>query len=780
MRILSAPEDAATLASSLAKLRAVLFDGSTTTVTNSNGNGNNNGPTTVTLPSVQQQMRQCSAGRVNFVPAATSSDATSNNNNGDTGILTLLVPSVSDSGDRGAWVEAAAQLVVQQHFGGTVTALHSGQRYTGQLRQVANHVVVVLPADFVSSIAGEQPFLAKGEIDNVLSVYAVTYATSLSAYLHELGHNLGLRHAGGRAGHADEYGDSSGYMGHSVSTAWTPRKCYNAAQHWQLGWYGDTAQRLSLSDGTATTATAFPLKVTVVAFVDHDKISGGGGGTVTAVLVQLDADTYLQFNRAKDYNAGTELARDQIAIVRDLGDITAFQGGYAAGGVYTTASGSGVVVRVCAIHIDSDESRIDTAVIVVDRAGGSGGGAALCGGDASAPLAPPDGNSSGGSSSSSVNTNTTETVGVATPYKNKPSALPTTAPPPPTAAPELVPTTTITSIPTAATPPPLPTAVPQSAPIDTAIATPPTAAPTDAVLDTPPPAALPAPATTNTTASPSAVPSPRTRAPRSPGVPVTTTPAPVGAGTNGARGKKSFTPTLTPTRTAATASSSRNPPVAPFASTPAPSISKPTAMALPTNVVVTTAGNKKGPGPVISSGSAVGGVVAGCAIFLLLLLLVVRRRRNGSRSSDKFWRRLHNNNLNYNNNNTAGRDGEGHDDVTEMSPSVAGLRSSTTRTDREISSNGPAASCGGASCLHLRPTKATTNVAPVAATSPWTAYLADDIDDDASDNSDLSAVLEREIQKERVREILRRCSIGDEDFARHLPLDETDEQFQSV
>jgi hypothetical protein len=313
---------------------------------------------------------------------------------------------------------------------------------------LADHIVVILPA-----LYPDASFLATAEVGSGISIYSVEWATSLSAFMHELAHNIGVRHSKAAFSFAplsyassssnpeddddddDEYGDSTGYMGRSEPVAWVPRKCYNAAQHWALGWY-EPHLRLSLAEPTATTTTSdapvLPIRITVAAFVDYAKISVDDD-TSMVVLVQLnDSSVYLQFNRAKDYNIGTDMLQDQVVIVQDEEENTLLLAGLDMDNdVYTVQTDNvSVQVRVCEIVIAADDpSAIDYAVIVV-------GNGALC--DDSSPeyesLAPPpplDDDQAAGVDES-----------VASPYEVAPTGVPTVAP---TGVPTLVPTTVITT-----------------------------------------------------------------------------------------------------------------------------------------------------------------------------------------------------------------------------------------------------------------------------------------------------------------------------------------------
>merc|ERR1719183_1162491 len=77
--------------------------------------------------------------------------------------------------------------------------------------------------------------LAYAWVNFYLSVYNDSWCSSLSAGMHELGHNMGLGHAG----ETDEYDDQVGFMGYSYSAFNTPIMCFNGAKSWQTGWYSD-------------------------------------------------------------------------------------------------------------------------------------------------------------------------------------------------------------------------------------------------------------------------------------------------------------------------------------------------------------------------------------------------------------------------------------------------------------------------------------------------------------------------------------------------------------
>ena len=375
IRILDTPEDSNTTLDRHATLRAVLFDG---------------GDDAATMPSVQKQMNLCSGNAILLVPQFIPD--TTDNNSEETFIVDILVSPnlISDQANRNEWVEVMASIACDPDTGplrnligsssssnGNVFILEPDDDYyfTSVLRQVADHVVVVLP-----SIYPDTDFLATAEINNRISMYSVPWATSLSTYMHELAHNLGLRHSGDTI-NSDidfdtEYGDSSGYMGESMITPWTPQKCYNAAQHWQLGWFGsndngqDASFRLSLSDD-ATEAPSLPLRINVAAFVDYmtlvSSINTGTYDESFVVLVQVTSNIYLQYNGAKAYNVGTDsvYANEIVVIEQDSDDqSTRVLASLLSGESYVTLD-TNRVIHVCDIIANSD---VDTSSDVIDYA----------------------------------------------------------------------------------------------------------------------------------------------------------------------------------------------------------------------------------------------------------------------------------------------------------------------------------------------------------------------------------------------------------------------------
>jgi hypothetical protein len=89
-------------------------------------------------------------------------------------------------------------------------------------------------------------------------------------------------------------------MGQSTAEVGGPLSCYNANNHWTLQWYG--TERIDVNPGSGAQT------VQVAAFVDATRSNGA------TVLVKVN-NYFLQYNRAKDFNAGTRAMANQLVIV---------------------------------------------------------------------------------------------------------------------------------------------------------------------------------------------------------------------------------------------------------------------------------------------------------------------------------------------------------------------------------------------------------------------------------------------------------------------------------
>ena len=111
-----------------------------------------------------------------------------------------------------------------------------------------------------------------------------------------------------------------------------PANCFNAANHWLLGWF---PQRRHI----ITNPSASAQLVKLAPFVDYSALPYG---TDFKILLSIPSQRlFAQFNRAKLYNVDSLDHKDKFVIVRDHGDGTQVQAALGPGEQY------GNLVEVC-------------------------------------------------------------------------------------------------------------------------------------------------------------------------------------------------------------------------------------------------------------------------------------------------------------------------------------------------------------------------------------------------------------------------------------------------
>ena len=104
--------------------------------------------------------------------------------------------------------------------------------------------------------------------------------------MHEIGHNLGLRHSN-EAG--STYEDKSGMMGHSFLSYESPYMCFNTAKNWQLGWYEDKHTTINpVNDGF--------WQGQLIGYVDYMNSSVPSSAAVVVKVEGHNFDYFIGFN----------------------------------------------------------------------------------------------------------------------------------------------------------------------------------------------------------------------------------------------------------------------------------------------------------------------------------------------------------------------------------------------------------------------------------------------------------------------------------------------------
>lgn len=141
--------------------------------------------------SMSSQFAKCSHDQVSFIPT-TNRNGTGGVNIVD-GIVTVTIDANVEDGD--VFVKQKIDDKIFDHF-------------KTNRNNLADHVMYIYPDGVMAGIA-------YANVNGVLSVYSGDWGSSLTATLHEIGHNLNLHHSG-KAGnqYADESGAVSKFLVH--------------------------------------------------------------------------------------------------------------------------------------------------------------------------------------------------------------------------------------------------------------------------------------------------------------------------------------------------------------------------------------------------------------------------------------------------------------------------------------------------------------------------------------------------------------------------------------
>ena len=155
-------------------------------------------------------------------------------------------------------------------------------------------------------------------------------------------------------------------MGAGYSAVRWPLKCFNAQNHWSLGWFKDKSAVLNLSDGIQL--------YKIVSFIHYDKIDDFGdyGLFDSIVLLKVD-DMYMQFNVNKGFNRDTGEKENQLTIVeRTKGGTNLLAGLDKATNSLRWEDYNGgdqaLIIEVCDLVMDSEDG-IDYVVVSVGLEG---------------------------------------------------------------------------------------------------------------------------------------------------------------------------------------------------------------------------------------------------------------------------------------------------------------------------------------------------------------------------------------------------------------------------
>eukprot|EP00594_Rhizosolenia_setigera_P003609 CAMPEP_0178951050 /NCGR_PEP_ID=MMETSP0789-20121207/6999_1 /TAXON_ID=3005 /ORGANISM="Rhizosolenia setigera, Strain CCMP 1694" /LENGTH=793 /DNA_ID=CAMNT_0020631857 /DNA_START=180 /DNA_END=2561 /DNA_ORIENTATION=+ len=177
-------------------------------------------------------------------------------------------------------------------------AVAAGDAYLGQMNAQFNYVMLCIPPGTSGG------WIAYAYINWYLSVYNDRWCEYPSGQMHELGHNIGLAHAGEGSG---QYSDQSGMMGYSYSQDEGPVMCFNAAKNFQMKWFLDKTTSLTAGD------INWEGNVKGLSHYGDNSVPG----EVIIYIPNGGSDHYyVSYNRRYGINSGTVEGGDQVLIHR--------------------------------------------------------------------------------------------------------------------------------------------------------------------------------------------------------------------------------------------------------------------------------------------------------------------------------------------------------------------------------------------------------------------------------------------------------------------------------
>jgi len=179
--------------------------------------------------------------------------------------------------------------------------------YGKDLEETFDHVMLCIPKGIGN------PFVAYAWSNDIMSAFYDTWCGSVSAQVHEVGHNMGLKHSGEGDCKWCPYADQSGLMGYTYPESEGPKMCFNAPKSWQLGWYNDKNVEIDPLKNRSWHG-----KLVGVADYGLGDYLDRFGFKIIVKLISPDKDIeyYVNFNRKAGVNEETKEGADQVLVTK--------------------------------------------------------------------------------------------------------------------------------------------------------------------------------------------------------------------------------------------------------------------------------------------------------------------------------------------------------------------------------------------------------------------------------------------------------------------------------
>lgn len=271
--------------------------------------------------SVASQYENCSYSKMRFFPAEYSEHV-------ERGLIEIDLPDLTTEGNSVAIIRNAALAKLRNILGIESDTV---------LAETFDHVMVIVPSGTTNQIT------ATASTHGWLSTFYDRWFLDLAALMHELGHNLGMSHS-------MDKGYVRDYQGYMSNTSVEPRseeplKCFNASktsiiqQNEKLAWYKDA--EFFLTDAEFLDGYNFQAKV--IGLVDYGKrnqhpLANELFVTVTVESLVTKKAIHITYNKATEFNRGTELGRDKVTVVESTSrtsSVSSFLTELSPGDIYT-------------------------------------------------------------------------------------------------------------------------------------------------------------------------------------------------------------------------------------------------------------------------------------------------------------------------------------------------------------------------------------------------------------------------------------------------------------